>query len=270
MNLTAKRRIMQKVSYVPVEEIVPGPLQPRQHFSREGLEELRDSIALHGVLQPLTVRPKGDRFELIAGERRLRAARMAGLEAVPCVEAGLAGREAALAALVENLQREELNYAEQARGFRRLMEKHGLTQAEAARRLGLSQSAVANKLRLLRLSPALLDAAVAAGLTERHARALLRLEGDPERAAALETMAREGMTAARAESYVASLCAPGKPRRPRVVVRDVRLFYNTVSRGVELLRSGGADATVSRSETPEAIVVTVRIGKKRAGDPRAK
>ena len=255
-----------RLIYIPVGELRPSPEQPRRAFG--DLDALAESIRRCGVICPLTVRREGDGWQLVAGERRLRAARMAGLETVPCVEAGLAGREAALAALVENLQREELNYAEQARGFARLIEKHGLTQAEAARRLGLSQSAVANKLRLLRLSPALLDAALAAGLTERHARALLRIDGDAGRAAALEAMAREGMTAARAESYVASLCAPKKPKKPRVVVRDVRLFYNTVSRGVELLRSGGADATVSRSETPEAIVVTVRIGKKRAeGSP---
>jgi ParB family chromosome partitioning protein len=250
-----------RLIYISVGELRPSPEQPRRAFG--DLEALAESIRRCGVICPLTVRREGDGWQLVAGERRLRAARMAGLETVPCVEAGFAGREAAIAALVENLQREELNFAEQARGFRRLIESHGLTQAEAARRLGLSQSAVANKLRLLRLSPRLLDAALEAGLTERHARALLRLDGEAERAAALEAMARESMTAARAEAYVASLTAPKRPRKPRVVVRDLRIFYNTVSRGVELLRSGGVEASVSREESPEAVVVTVRIPKKR-------
>ena len=180
MSIAAKRCFAQHVSYVPVEEIVPGPLQPRQRISLEGLEELRDSIAQHGVLQPLTVRQKGERFELIAGERRLRAARMAGLQEVPCIVMDVDMEDSGVIALIENIQRRDLDFIEEAEGIRQLVRLFGLSQEQVARRLGKSQSAVANKLRLLRLPRDVLERLRDVGMGERHARALLRLEDEAD------------------------------------------------------------------------------------------
>ena len=247
----------RRLVYIPIDLLAPSPEQPRQDFG--ALEALADSIRQYGLISPLTVRRTPDGWQLVAGERRLRAARMAGLTSVPCVTGDLGDGEAALVALVENLQREDLSFVEEARGIARLMGTWGLTQEETARRLGRSQSAIANKLRILRLSPGMLDCVLRAGLTERHARALLRLDGEAERLAALETIVREGMSAARTEAYIASLAAPAGKKTARIVVRDVRIFYNTLNRSLALLRSGGVDATVTRTEEPDGTVLTVRI-----------
>ena len=271
MLIASKRRIMQKVSYVPVEEIVPGPLQPRQHFSKEGLEELRDSIALHGVLQPLTVRARGERFELIAGERRLRAARMAGLSEVPCIIMDVDMEGSGIIALIENIQRRDLDFVEEAEGICQLIRLFGLSQEQTARRLGKSQSAVANKLRLLRLPRDVLERLRTEELSERHARALLRLPDEETQRRALDFMIDQRMNVAAAEAYVDALCAPppaksatpGAPRRRSVfLMKDVRLFLNTMDRSLDLMRSGGVDARMEREETDEALIVTVRIAKK--------
>ena len=270
MIRTTAPRYLRGVRYVPVEDIVPGPMQPRQHFSREGLEELRDSIAQHGVLQPLTVRLKGERFELIAGERRLRAARMAGLREVPCLVMDVDMEESGIIALIENIQRRDLDFLEEAEGIRQLIRLFGLSQEQAARRLGKSQSAVANKLRILRLPRDLLERLREAGLGERHARALLRLPDEESQRAALDFILDQRMTVSAAEEYIDRLCEPDPPpppappkRRSVFLMKDVRLFLNTLDHSLELMRSGGVDAQLRREDTEEALVLTVSIPKKR-------
>lgn len=272
--MTTSRRFLRGVTYVPVEDIVPGPMQPRHYFSREGLEELRDSIAENGVLQPLTVRMKGERFELIAGERRLRAARMAGLAEVPCIVMDVDMEKSGVIALIENIQRKDLNFIEEAEGIQQLIRLFGLSQEQAARRLGKSQSAVANKLRILRLPPDVLERLRDSGFTERHARALLRLE-DPERQRqALDFIIDQRMNVAAAEEYVERLCAPSappaepEPERPPMgknvfLMKDLRLFMNSLDRSLRMMRSGGIDALLSSQETEREVVLTVRIPKNR-------
>ena len=168
-----------RVMFLPVDAIAPNPYQPRQPFAREELDELAQSIRALGVLQPLTVRKGEGGWELVAGERRLRAARLAGLDRVPCLSVRVDGQTTSLLALVENVQRTDLDFWEEALALRRLLDTFHLSQEEAARRVGKSQSAVANKLRLLRLPPEVLARLRAGGFTERHARALLKLEGSP-------------------------------------------------------------------------------------------
>lgn len=269
----ATKRLLKSVAYVPIEDIVPGAMQPRQNFSREGLEELRDSIAEHGVLQPLTVRAKGEYFELIAGERRLRAARMAGLYEVPCIIMDVDMEKTGIIALIENIQRRDLDFIEEAEGINRLIRLFGLSQEEAARALGKSQSAIANKLRILRLEPETLSRLRDEGLTERHGRALLRLDSPEKQAQALDFIIDQRMTVAAAEDYIAALCAPEgetqpglKPmrRKPFFVMKDVRVFMNTLNRSIDLVRQGGIDATLSRQETDDDLVFTVRIPKSQA------
>ena len=282
MAAAVSRRFLRGVTYVAVEDIVPSPVQPRQYFSPEGLEELSRSIAEHGVLQPLSVRAKGERFELIAGERRLRAAKMAGLHEVPCLVMDVDMEKSGLIALVENIQRRDLDFIEEAEGIHQLIRLFGLSQEQAARRLGKSQSAVANKLRLLRLPEDVLHRLRAEGLSERHARALLRLPDAESQRRALDFIVDQRMNVAAAEEYIERLCAAPapvlpeettapapepeeepKPRRRSIfLMKDVRLFLNTLDRRLGMMRSGGIDAALERSESDSELTLTVRIPKR--------
>ena len=252
-----------KILYLPVAVIAPNPDQPRRHFSREGLEELAASIKEHGVLQPLSVRRGSMGYELISGERRLRAARMAGLTEVPCIVVSVDSKQSSLLALVENLQRRDLDFVEEASALARLIETYHLSQEEAARRIGKSQSAVANKLRLLRLPPEALALLREHGCTERHARALLRLETPQAQLEAARYVAQQGLTVARTEQYVEDLLRQSdKPKKkPTFVIKDVRLFLNTVTRGLSLMKNAGVNANCQRKETDDSILLTITIPK---------
>ena len=170
-----------RVIFLPIRGIRPNPMQPRKVFRAEALDDLCESIRQHGVLQPLSVRRIAGGYELIAGERRLRAAAQAGLTEVPCIILQMDDRESSVAAMVENLQRQDLDFVEEAVGIANLMRVQSLSQEQAARLLGKSQSAIANKLRLLKHGDQVLAALREAGLTERHARALLKLPGETEK-----------------------------------------------------------------------------------------
>ena len=257
--------LSSRVRYIPINDIRPNPQQPRRRFDQDGLRELSESIAAYGILQPLTVRAQNGGYELVAGERRWRAARMAGLRQVPCLLARVDEEDAALLALIENLQRRDLDYMEEASAIARLLRRYGLSQQQAAEKLGRSQSAVANKLRLLRLEEPVVDALHRYGLTERHARALLRLEDGEQRLAAAEHMGKRGMNVAAAEAYIEQLIARSQTtppkRRSTYVIKDVRLFLNSVERGIRLMRGAGVGAKVARQDTEEEICLTVRIPK---------
>ena len=252
--------------YLSPARIVPNPNQPRQVFDPRGLEELAASIREHGILQPLTVRRVGEDYELVAGERRLRAAALAGLEKVPCLVVRVEEETSSLLALVENLQRRDLDFVEEAQALSRLIRTYGLSQEEAARRIGKSQSAVANKLRLLRLPPQAVELLREHRLSERHARALLRLDGPQAQLDALRYIIDHDLTVARTEAYIEGLLA-GKaqepPRRPTYIIKDVRLFLNTITRGLELVRSAGVDACCQRRDEGDAILLTIRLPKGR-------
>ena len=256
------------VLQLPAAEIRPNPRQPRRVFDEAGLRELAASIRAHGVLQPLTVRRTAEGWELIAGERRLRASRLAGLETVPCIESAAGDEESALLALIENLQRQDLHYFEEAAAIGDYIHRTGITQEEAARQLGRSPSALANKLRLLRLSPACREQLVKSGLTERHARCLLRLEDEPERLTALKYIADHQLNVAQTEQYIerqlaALQATPPAGGRP-LILKDVRLFLNSLDHGLRLIRSAGVNAACDRQETEEDILLTIRIPKQRA------
>ncbi|MBR4691620.1 MAG: ParB/RepB/Spo0J family partition protein [Oscillospiraceae bacterium] len=258
----------RKIVSLPVGAIKPNPHQPRRQFSPEDLAELSESIRLYGILQPLTVRKTGPTtFELVAGERRLRAAVLAGMDSVPCILLNVDARRSGLLALVENLQRKDLDFIEEAEGLRSLIRTYGLSQEEAARCISKSQSAVANKLRLLRLPEPVLTRLREEGLTERHARALLRLEDPEAQAAALEHIIRSGLTVAKAEEYIEELLrasAAPEPRKkkrkaPMVVLKDVRIFLNTVTRGLSMMNRSGVKAVCERTDTEGELVLTIRI-----------
>ena len=250
-----------KVLFLPVEAIVPNPDQPRKRFSQGELEELAASIRALGVLQPLTVRRREGKWELVAGERRLRAARLAGLQQVPCLAIQADSQSSSLLALVENVQRRDLDFWEEALALDRLISVYHLSQEEAARRIGKSQSAVANKLRLLKLPEDTLRALRDGGCTERHARALLRLEDPSLRQKALEQILSRQLTVAQTDALVDQLLSP--PPRTRTkrtfVVKDVRLFLNTLTRSMALMRSAGVDARCDRQDKDGEILLTIRI-----------
>ena len=252
-----------RVIYLHPDVLHPNPNQPRKRFSPDGLEELAASIREHGVLQPLTVRKVDGSFELVSGERRLRAARMAGLSEVPCIVIDVDGVCSSLLALVENLQRRDLDFLEEAMALDRLIHTYDLSQEEAARRIGKSQSAVANKLRLLKLSPRLLDRLRQNGLTERHARALLRLETEEQQWEVLEYVIDHHLTVAKTEAYIEARLTPPPPRKkkPTFILKDVRLFLNTVTKGLSMMKDAGVNAEYGRQETEDAILLTIKIPK---------
>ena len=253
-----------RVLFLPVDRIVPNPNQPRTQFSQPELEELAASIRALGILQPLTVRRAEDGWELVAGERRLRAARLAGLAEVPCLCVKGDSQHSALLALVENLQRKDLDFWEEALALRRLIDGFSLSQEEAARRVGKSPSAVANKLRLLRLPERVLAALRDGGCTERHARALLRLEDPAALDRAVEEVLARHLTVAQTEALVERLAAPApeKRRRPLLLIKDVRLFLNTISRSLDVMRSAGVDAQCNREDTDDQILLTIQIPRR--------
>ncbi len=262
MILLPKPGEVQRVLSIPLEQIRPNPDQPRRTFDPQALEELADSIRSLGILQPLSVRKTDCGWELVAGERRLRAAALAGLTRVPCLPIQADCQNASLLALVENLQRQDLDFLEETLALDKLLRTYCLSQDEVARRIGKSQSAVANKLRLLRLPVNILQSLRDNGLTERHARALLRLEHDHRLELAAQQVIKSHYTVARTEQYVNSLLAAGKPRPKRAfVIKDVRLFLNSVSRGLTMMQSAGVDACCQRQETDDAICLTIRIPK---------
>lgn len=275
MQATRTRPALRRggIVYLSTEDIVPNPVQPRKRFDGDGLEELSQSIRDYGILNPLSVRLRGSRYELVAGERRLRAARLAGLKEVPCILLDVNMEDASLIALVENLQRRDLDFIEEANGINQLIRMFGMSQEEAARRLGKSQSAVANKLRLLRLPPDVLESLRQNGLTERHGRALLRLPDEESQRAALGYILDNGLTVAATDAYIDALLEPEQePEAPKAegrrtfVLKDVRVFLNTLSRSIDLMKQGGIDAGVHREETEDQLILTISIPKGKAAE----
>ncbi|MBS6366862.1 MAG: ParB/RepB/Spo0J family partition protein [Clostridiales bacterium] len=254
-----------RVAFVPIDRIRPNPAQPRKVFDRQGLEELAASIAQYGVIQPLSVRRQADGYELVAGERRLRASRMAGLAEVPCILLSVDEESSGMIALVENLQRRDLDYMEEAEGLARLMRLYGLSQEQAAAKVGKSQSAVANKLRLLRHSPAVREVLRTQHLSERHARALLKLPDEPAQLEALEHIVQRQLNVAQTEQYIDRTLEQRQSAQKRCmrnfVLRDVRVFLNTLNHNLELIKNAGIAADCGRQDTEEAIVLTIRIPK---------
>ena len=247
-----------RVVFLPARSIRPNPAQPRKIFREEALAELAESIRQHGILQPLSVRRVGTGYELVAGERRLRAARLAGLTELPCIVMNMDERESGMAAMIENLQRQDLDFIEEARGISALMAQWGFSQEQAAAIIGKSQSGVANKLRLLRHSEGVLEAIRANELTERHARALLKLESDREKLLVIGKIREQGMSVARTEQYIAQLLTKETPKPPRA---NVGAFLNSLNQSLARIQQCGIPAVSERRETDSQIVLTITIPK---------
>ncbi len=248
-----------RVVFLPARAIRPNPAQPRKIFREEALQDLAESIRQHGILQPLSVRRVGTTYELIAGERRLRAAQLAGLSEIPCIIMSMDEKESGMAAMVENLQRQDLDFIEEARGISLLMEKWGVSQEQVAKILGKSQSAVANKLRILRHSQPVLDALRQNDLTERHARALLKLPSEPQKLAVIATITQLDMNVAKTEQYIDSLLQD--KAAPREKKPNVGAFIQNLTQTLAKIQLSGIPAVSERRETEDQIVLTITFPK---------
>lgn len=262
MHFGEKNRVVE----IGIDQIVPNPAQPRQSFDEQELKNLAQSISASGLIQPLVVRHTAAGYELIAGERRLRACHIAGMTSVPCIVNDCSADTSAILAMTENLQRQDLGIFEEAEGIRRLIESWHVTQEEAAYRLGRSQSSVANKLRLLRLSEEERSLIVKAGLTERHARALLRIEEKSLRKQALSVVVERHYNVRQTDEYVMQLLSGqnGMKQHKQFIVKDVRIFLNTISHAVKTMQQSGIKAQALKSETDEYYECVVRIPKAQA------
>ena len=274
----SKQRTVNRVVLIDVDRIVRSPYQPRRQFEPRAMQELADSIAQSGLLQPVTVRAVGSGYELIAGERRLMACRMNGIDKIPAIVEQFDNEKSAVFALIENLRRKDLNYFEEAQGIRRLMELCDMTQQQVAKRLGKAQSTIANKLRLLNFSEELRRRMLDAGLTERHARALLKLESDQQIEAALETITHERLNVGETERLIETMLtaapepAPAKTEQKATklfVLKDFRIFMNTITKAVSTMKLAGIDIDTEKFEDEEFINYTMRIPKKSAYRPHS-
>lgn len=252
-----------QILLIPHEEIVSNPSQPRRRFDCDELESLAESIRRNGILQPVNVRRVEEGYELIAGERRLRAARMVGLSRIPCILIEASDEKSALYALLENLQRADLNFFEEAEAIDKLITCYDISRDEAAQRLGMAPSTLANKLRLLRLPEDIRMELTRAGLSERHARALLRFENDTLLRRALKIVLERRLTVAETDRLIAQMLSGGVKKKipPLKLFKDVKLFVNTINHAVDTMRRAGIEADSVTSETEEYIEYVVRIPK---------
>lgn len=261
---TTKQSVMQ----VPVHSVRPNPHQPRKLFDAHSLDELSSSIRQYGVLQPISVRRlPGGQYELIAGERRLRAAMKAGLSRIPAIAVDMCDDDSAVVALIENVQRQDLSFLEEAEAYSTLLTKHGFTQEELAIKIGKNQSTVANKLRLLKLSPAVMRVISDEQLTERHARALLRLPDEETQLEVLKTIVSQKLNVKETDTLIermlqdaAQTALAERPKRVRVL-KDVRIFLNTIRHAVSVMRDSGINAMSSQKEYDTYYEYTIKIPK---------
>lgn len=263
MKTAANKTFLGKnrVVSIRLDNIRVNSAQPRECFDEAAIRRLAESIKQNGLLQPLSVR-RGERgYELIAGERRMRALRSLGIESAPCIVVDADEQRSAILAIIENIQREDLNIFEEAQGIEKLIDRWGVSQSEAAERLGLSQSAVANKLRLLRLSEKERSIITEKGLCERHARALLRISDLEKRRRALSYIVSKGLNVSQSEKYVEKLLNSQGKSNSKFVFKDLRIFVNTINKAIDTMRSSGVMASAARGETETYIEYTIRIPK---------
>ena len=276
-----------RVISIPLSQIHPNPHQPRKHFDSVSLESLAESLRRHGMLQPMTVRAMDEpseieqplcaaelskislirqpRYEIVAGERRYRAAGMIGMSEVPCILLPCTETESAQLALIENIQRQDLDPFEEAAAIASLLDLEPMTQEQIAKRLSVSQSYIANKLRLLRLTDEERELILSSHLTERHARALLKITDPASRIKVLRTVIEKGYNVAQTESAVSIALnppsSPSLPNQPRIVVRDLRVFYNTIEHAVLSIARAGVQVTQERRENASEVEYVIRMPK---------
>ena len=265
-----KKDEIKNITYISIDCVRPNPYQPRKQFSKTSLEELCESIKQYGVIQPINVRKASNgNYELVAGERRLRAATMAGLKEIPSIVVNVNDNDSAVMALIENLQREDLNYMEEAEGYNNLINDHGFTQEELAQKIGKSQSTIANKIRLLRLSPMVKKILADNNLTERHARALLKLHDEQLQLKVLKHICEKGLnvkiTEELVERAIEKFTRQEKEKVPErkftKTIKDIRIFINTIRQAIDLMKKSGVNAKAAQLDRGEYVEFIIRIPK---------
>lgn len=262
MKLFTKEKAINHVVLLSINDIVSNPAQPRTIFEAEDLEKLAESIKYNGILQPLTARLNSEnKYELISGERRLKAAKLAGLTEVPCIILKTDSAQSAIFALIENIQRQDLNYFEEAIAINKLIEKWNITQEEASAKLGKAQSTIANKLRLLRFDDEQKLKIIKHGLTERHARALLKLPNNQAVDKAIHYIAIKHLNVKQTENYIRDFLQQETKSAPKFipVIKDVRIFFNTIDKAVKTMQKAGIMAKINRDDDDKYIKYTVKI-----------
>lgn len=261
---------LQSVHRVSPENIIPNPFQPRKTFNDDSLQELAASIREFGVIQPLLVRRQGELYELIAGERRLRASRLAGLSEVPVIVRELDDKEMAELAMIENLQREDLHFLEEAEGYQHLLASFNFTQEELARRVGKNQSTIANKLRLLKLAPEVRQVLVGQSLTERHARALLKIDDSRIQMEVLAGVKENSLNVRETEDLIenySNTISREKSATPKQtvvkIIKDVRIFINTINSVVSQMKKSGMDIKVKQDIEGDYVNISIQVKNNR-------
>lgn len=266
MGFFTKERVINNVVLIPVEDILKNPSQPRVIFSKEDLKNLAESIKYNGILQPITVRVNSNnKYELVSGERRLKAAKLAGNQEVPCIILKTNKEQSAIFALIENLQRKNLNFFEEALAIDSLAKKWHLTQDEIALKLGKAQSTIANKLRLLKFSDEKKAKMLANNLTERHARALLKLSTEEEVNQMMDIIIEKKLNVSQTESLIENHLQNKTPKKKKnfiPIIKDVRIFYNTINSAIKTMRKAGVMAKVQKKEEKECVKYIIKIPNK--------
>jgi len=254
-----------EIKHIPIQEIVASPYQPRTVFAEDRIDELCQTIKTHGVIQPIIVRLRNEKFEIIAGERRWRAVTKLGLESIPAIIRELNDAQAASIALIENLQREGLTAIEEAIAYQQLIELHDLTQESLAQRLGKSQSTIANKIRLIQLSEPVKNALMERKITERHARALLSLASDEMQFKVLQDILNKELNVKQTEVRIAYLQNSTKLKKQRNRVsfsKDIRLALNTIRQSVDMIITSGLKINTDEKDFEDHYQIIIKIPKK--------
>ena len=263
---SGKYKIGGQIILIPQEEIYPNPNQPRRRFDFDELEGLAQSIRQNGIIQPIAVRVNNrGEYELISGERRLRASRLVGIKQIPCIIMEANDEKSALFALIENVQRCDLDFFEEAVAIEKLLTDYGMTRDEICKKLGKAPPTISNKLRLLRLPEEIRHRITQENLTERHARAMLKLTSLSQMERAMSIIAEKRLNVAETEKLVSQIMTnDSRHRQPTVkLFKDVRIFVNTLNHAVDTMRRAGIEADSAKSETDEYIEYIVRIPKSR-------
>ena len=267
LNLTNNLKTKERVVSIPVDMIERNPNQPRKVFEEAPLFELAESIRVCGIIQPLNVRKISEgKYELISGERRLKASKLIGMKTVPAIVMSVEEETSAVIALIENLQREDLSFFEEALAYEKLIKNYAFTQDALAFKLGKSQSAIANKMRLLKLSDDIKAKVVEYKLTERHCRALLKIDNENMRVKVLNTIIAKNMNVTETENFIEELkrkstAIEKKERRIVPLFKDIRIFTNTVKQAVDMMKKAGVNADSKKKETDDYIEYLIRIEK---------
>jgi len=263
----------REILKLPLDSIRPNPNQPRRDFDETGLLELAESIRSYGVLQPVTVRFANGSYELVAGERRLRASRIAGIETIDAILSEMSDEDSAVLAIIENLQRQNLHFFEEAEGFQNLIGDYAFTQEALAAKVGKNQSTIANKLRLLRLPNKVQRLIADSDLSERHARALLKLDGEDLQLEVIEKVTQDGLTVRKTEELIDSMLNPQVPEKQakqipfKAYIRDIRILTNTIQENLEIVRRSGMDTNFDLQQTDNGynIFISLSYGQNSAG-----